>query len=87
MSAPQKSNIAHTTIPTKVRKVGNSLGFVLPKPWVEALHVAEGDQLFLTVAPDGSVRLTPYDPAFAEQMDAADVIMRDYRNTLRALSK
>ena len=45
----------------KVRKVGNSLGVTLPAQAAQALHVKEGDQLYLTEAP-GGFRLTPYDP-------------------------
>jgi translocation and assembly module TamB len=49
------------TVPVKVRKVGNSLGVILTKDVIEALRVAEGDELFAIWTPDG-IRLTPYDP-------------------------
>jgi putative addiction module antidote len=71
----------------KVRKVGNSLGVVLPKEAVSQLKVEEGASLYLTEAPDGGYRLTPYDPEFERQMDAAEEGMARYRNTLRALAK
>ena len=51
----------------KIRQIGNSLGVVLPKEALSRLNVKEGDQLFLTEAPDGSVRLTPYDPDFEKE--------------------
>ena len=71
----------------KIRKVGNSLGVVLPKEAVSRLHANEGDRLFLIEAPDGAYQLTPYDPTFEKKMKkAADIIGR-YRNTLHALSK
>jgi putative addiction module antidote len=70
----------------KVRKVGNSLGFTLPAEAVKALHVREGDHLYLTEAPDG-FRLTPYDPEFAEGMAIAEEVMARYRNALRDLAK
>jgi hypothetical protein len=41
----------------------------------------------VTEAPDGSVRLTPYNPVFAEQMAAAEEIMREDRDILHALAK
>jgi putative addiction module antidote len=71
----------------KVRPIGNSLGVVLPKEALARLDVKEGDTLFLTEAPDGSMRITPYDPAFEAQMRAAREGMRRFRNTLRELAK
>ncbi|HTL99991.1 MAG TPA: AbrB/MazE/SpoVT family DNA-binding domain-containing protein [Candidatus Omnitrophota bacterium] len=70
----------------KIRKVGNSLGLTLPAEVVQALHVREGDPLYLTEAPDG-FRLTPYDPEFAEGMAIAEEVMARYRNALRDLAK
>ena len=71
----------------KIRKVGNSLGLVLPKEAVGHLRVEDGDEVFLTEAPDGSYRLTPYDPEFSRQMDLAEEGMHKFRNTLRTLAK
>lgn len=71
----------------KVRKVGNSLGVVLPKEAVSQLKVEEGTSLYLVEAPDGGYRLTPFDPEFERQMEAAEEGMARYRNTLRALAK
>lgn len=73
-------------IQIKVRRVGNSLGVLLPAEAAQALRVAEGDTLFLTEAPDG-FRITAYDPAFERQMKAAEKGMKAYRNALRELSK
>lgn len=71
----------------KVRKVGNSLGVVLPKEAVNRLHAGEGDRLFLIEAPNGAYELTPYDPGFEKKMKKATEIMQRYRNTLHSLSK
>jgi hypothetical protein len=60
---------------------------VLPKEAVSQLRVEEGTTLYLTETPDGGYRLTPYDPEFERQMEAAEEGMARYRNTLRALSK
>lgn len=73
-------------IELKVRKLGNSLGAVLPREALDRLKVGEGERLFLTETPDG-YRITPYDPEFEEQLDLAEEGMNAYRNTLRALSK
>jgi len=74
-------------IELKVRKVGNSLGLVLPREAVSRLDLKENSWLYLSEAPDGSYRLTPYDPEFEQQMEIAEDGMRRYRNTLRALAK
>jgi len=69
-----------------VRKVGNSLGVTLPAQAAQALHVREGDVLYLTESPDG-FRLTPYDPDFQKTMETAERFMSRYRNALRDLAK
>jgi len=71
----------------KVRKVGNSLGVVLPREAASRMNVRDGDTLFLTETPDGGYRITPYDPDFDVKMKKVGDIMRRYRNTLRALAK
>jgi len=71
----------------KVRKVGNSLGVVLPKEVLSRLNAQDGDKVFLTEAPDGSYRITPYDPEFEKQLKIAKKFMAQYRNALRALAK
>ena len=71
----------------KVRKVGNSLGLVLPKEAASRLNVREGDVVYLTDAEDGGFRLTPLNEQFAAQMAAAEDIMREDRDVLRELAK
>jgi putative addiction module antidote len=71
----------------KVRKFGNSLGVVLPKEVINRLRTDDGETLFLVEAPDGSYRLTPYDPSFEQKMAKAEDIISRYRNTLHVLSK
>ncbi|HUO18440.1 MAG TPA: AbrB/MazE/SpoVT family DNA-binding domain-containing protein [Steroidobacteraceae bacterium] len=72
--------------PVKVRKVGNSLGVILSRDVVEALGVAEGDELFAIRTPDG-IRLTPYDPDFAQAIESTREYMRRHRNAMRELAK
>ncbi|MEE8345386.1 MAG: AbrB/MazE/SpoVT family DNA-binding domain-containing protein [Woeseiaceae bacterium] len=71
----------------KVHKVGNSLNLRLPRDAVRQLRVSEGDVVYLTESPDGSYRITPYDPEFENQMELAEEGMKKYRNTLRTLAK
>ena len=70
-----------------VRKVGNSLGVTLPREVLKRLHLKDGDKVFLVEAPDGSYRITSYDPEFDKQMRLAEEGMNRYRNTLRALDE
>lgn len=71
----------------KLVAVGNSTGAVFPKEVLAKLRVERGDQLFLSEAPDGSFRLSAYDPAFARQMELAEEIMREDRDILRVLAQ
>ena len=70
----------------KLTQVGNSVGVVLPREALAQLKVQKGDTVFLTETPDGFT-LTPYDPAIDEQLKLGREIMREYRDTLRALAK
>ena len=72
-------------IPLKLTTIGSSTGVILPKEVLARLRVRKGDVLYLTEAPDG-LRLTPYDPEFARQMAAAEEVMRENRDVLRALA-
>jgi putative addiction module antidote len=71
----------------KVTTIGSSAGVILPKEAMAHLKVRKGDTLYLTEAPDGSYRLTPYDPAFERQMSLAEEIMHEDREILRALER
>lgn len=74
-------------IELKVRKFGNSLGVVLPKEVINRLHTKDGEPLFMVEGPDGSYRLSPYDPTFKKKMAKAEDIISRYRNTLHVLAK
>ena len=70
----------------KVRRIGNSLGLILPKEVAEQLRVAEDDSVHYVVDRDG-LHLTPFDPDFDAAMEAFGETRRKYRNALRALAK
>jgi putative addiction module antidote len=70
----------------KVRKIGNSLGLILPKEVADQLHVGEDDTVHYVVATNG-LHLTPFDPHFDAAMEACEHTRRKYRNALRALAK
>lgn len=71
----------------KVTTVGSSAGVILNKEAMARLKVRKGDTLYLTKAPDGGFRITPYNPEFARQIELAEDILRDDRDILRALAK
>jgi putative addiction module antidote len=70
----------------KVRRIGNSLGVVLPKEVLAQLKVGEGDELTVTDTPDG-VALTVSDDDTSELMRLAEEIMRKRRRVLKALAQ
>ena len=74
------------TVELKLRKIGNSVGVVLPKEALNELQAGEGDTLLLTQTPDG-FRMTTSNPEFAKSMAVFADLSQRYRNTLRELAK
>jgi putative addiction module antidote len=70
----------------KITTVGNSAGVILPRELLSRLRVAKGDSLYATELPDG-VKLTPFDPELADQMEVAERVMRKRRALLNKLAK
>jgi putative addiction module antidote len=70
----------------KITTIGSSVGVVLPKAILDKLHVKKGDVVYFTEAPDG-FRVTPFSSEFGQQMEAAEEVMREDRDVLRALAK
>jgi putative addiction module antidote len=71
----------------KLRKIGNSVGIVLPKEALAYLNVSAGDTVCVTEAAEGSVRLAPTTAEVKQQLEVAQSVMRFYRNALRELAK
>ncbi|MEM0960993.1 MAG: AbrB/MazE/SpoVT family DNA-binding domain-containing protein [Bacteroidota bacterium] len=71
---------------TKVRRIGGSLGFIIPKPVADAIALQEGDEVFVASTADG-INVTPYDPDFDAAMEDAREFMRSHRNAFRELAK
>ncbi len=70
----------------KTRKIGNSLGFIIPKEELDRLGVREGDIVYASSEPDG-LRLTPFDPDFDRAMEAFEHTYGQYRNALNKLAE
>jgi putative addiction module antidote len=71
----------------RLRKVGNSVGIVLPKEALAHLNAGEGDPVLVTKGPDGSLRMSPHKAEVARQMEAVQDVMKRYPHTLRELGK
>ncbi|MBT3766425.1 MAG: AbrB/MazE/SpoVT family DNA-binding domain-containing protein [Rhodospirillaceae bacterium] len=70
----------------KLRKVGTSLGFTVPKEVLKDLRLEEGSEFYLVDTPDG-VLMTPYDPDFEQALDASQDFMRRYPNAMKKLAE
>lgn len=70
----------------KLTTVGTSTGLVIPKEMLAELKLEKGDRLFATRTPDGYL-LTPYDPEVERQIEIGRQVMKDYKETMRALAK
>lgn len=71
----------------KVTMIGNAEGVILHDEVKAKLGGRNGDKLFLTEAPDGALRITPYHPDVERQLALAEQIMRDDQEILQALAK
>ncbi|MEZ5512811.1 MAG: AbrB/MazE/SpoVT family DNA-binding domain-containing protein [Steroidobacteraceae bacterium] len=69
----------------KITTVGNSAGVILPKELLARLRVEKGDSLYAAELPDG-IKLTPFDPELAAQMEVAERVMRERRVLLQKLA-
>jgi putative addiction module antidote len=70
----------------KLTNIGNSVGMILPKEVRDKMKVGNGDSVYLTETPEG-YKVTPYDPGFDKEMEAARKLMKKRRAVLRELAK
>ncbi len=70
----------------KLRKVGNSFGFTIPRELVEKYNLKEGEALYV-IEKNDSFTLTPYDPEFEKWTANFKKTNEKYKNTLKALAK
>ena len=71
----------------KLRKIGNSVGVILPKEALAQLKAQEGDTLTATETPEAGLQLHLDESDFAKKMAVVDDLCRRYHNTLRELAK
>ncbi len=74
-------------VEVKVRRVGDTLGVVLPEEVIAHFQIKEGAFLYLSPISGGGYQIAGHDPDFARKMEKAAGIMTRYQNTLQVLAK
>jgi putative addiction module antidote len=74
------------TVRLKVRKIGNSVGLVLPKEMLSRLNVKAGQSIF-AVEIRGGYSLTAVDPTVRKQIDAGIQLMDLHNKVFEELAK
>ena len=72
----------------QITKVGNSQGLILDNALMELTGLRVGDQVDVTVAPGGTVVITPIRKALPREEVSATIskTIKDYRKTLKKLA-
>ena len=86
MSKPKRQKDADSTA-LQIRKIGNSVGLILPKELLARLRLQEGDVLHVVEQTERAFKLTPYNPKHAKAMGIARKAFRTYADTFKALAK
>jgi putative addiction module antidote len=71
----------------QIRKIGNSVGLILPKELLARLRLKAGDKLHIVEQTDRGIKLSPYDPKHARAMEIARRSFRRYADTYKALAQ
>ena len=71
----------------QVKKIGNSVGLILPKELLARLKLKAGDKLHVVEQTERGLKLSPYDPKHAKAMEIARRAFRIYADTFKALAK
>ncbi len=71
----------------ELKKIGNSTGLILPKELLARLGLQQGDSVSVTEGPERTITLSAYAEDDEETMNLAREIMREYKNTMKALAK
>ena len=70
----------------KIRKIGNSMGVILPKQLIRELHLKTGDKVSIELR-GSTLELRPIDPEFEEWAEAYRQVNTDYKDVLKALAE
>jgi putative addiction module antidote len=71
----------------QVKKIGNSVGLILPKELLARSKLRVGDKLYVVEQTERGIKLSPYDPKHAKAMEIARRAFRTYADTFKALAK
>ncbi len=74
------------TKPLKIRRIGKSLGLVLPKALLRELRVGEGDRLYAVKISDG-ILLTAHDPEALQVLEDGRDFMRRHAGAMKKLAE
>ena len=75
--------MVHTII---LKKIGGSVGAILPKEMLSRHHFAANDKVFVVETPQG-ILLTAVDPDTTEALAAYAVLAKENRAAMAALAK
>lgn len=73
-------------IPVKIMAIGDAEGIILPQEILSRLNVGPGDSLCLIDTPYG-IQLLAQEEEVAQQIEIAEKIMYENRDTLRRLAE
>jgi len=71
---------------TKIRKIGNSSGIILPKAILDELHLKEGDEITIKKE-ESHIELFTEDSEFADWAESYRIANTDYKDVLKELAK
>ena len=71
----------------QIKKIGNSVGLILPKELLARLKLKEGDKLYVVEQTERGMKLSPYDPKHTKAMEIARRSFRKYADTYKALAE
>jgi antitoxin component of MazEF toxin-antitoxin module len=73
-------------IALKLRRVGASIGLVLPEEMLKRLNASEGQEVFAIETPSG-YRITTPDLLVKQQVEMGEAFMECYRDVSSALAR
>jgi putative addiction module antidote len=73
-------------ITLKLRAIGTSTGFIIPKDLLSQIGWKEGEEIIATPTRDG-LTLSHFDPEVARQVAMGEEFMDEYKETFRELAK
>jgi antitoxin component of MazEF toxin-antitoxin module len=79
-------NVLMASVKSKIVQIGNSIGIAPPKGLDENSNLDKRDEVTISYA-DGLITISPFDDQVQQDLELARGITKQYRNTLRELSR